>query len=92
MKMVGLIQVIQNLSGSMVSAVIDKIGFGSVATFVGIKASEKAGVIELANSVNDPWGMPEWALLFSIIGTISFFAKNIFEMYLMWIKLKQDPE
>jgi len=84
MKILSIMQTIQNLSGSMISAAIDKIGFGSVATFVSIKASEEAGVIKLANDINDAWSMADWALLCSIVGTISFFAKNFFEMYLMW--------
>ena len=89
---IAIINAAQNLSGNMVSAMIDKIGFGSIATFVGVKASEQAGMIELASNINEAWSMADWALLCSIIGTISFFAKNIFEMFLMWRKFNDINE
>jgi len=89
---IAMINAVQNLSGNMISAVIDKIGFGSIAAFVGLKASEQAGMIEIANNIDDSWSMPEWAMFFSIIGTVSFFAKNIFEMYLMWRKFDDIGE
>ena len=88
MKILNLIQAIQNLSGDVISALIDKIGFGSIAAFVGLKASEQAGMIEMASDINAAWSMADWALLCSIIGTVSFFAKNFFEMYIMWKKFR----
>lgn len=86
---IAMISAIQNLSGNMVSAMIDKIGFGSIAAVVGLRASEQAGVIVLASDISDAWSMADWALLFSIIGTVLFCIKTVFEIRLIRKKSKK---
>ena len=86
---IAIINAAQNLSGNMVSAMIDKIGFGSIATFVGLKASEEAGVIELADDISAAWSMSDWALLVSIIGTALFCIKTYLEIRLIKKQLKK---
>jgi len=83
---IAIINAVQNLSGNVVSAMIDKIGFGSILTFVGLKVGEEAGALELANNINEAWSMSDWALLGTIIGTVSFIVKNIIESRLAWKK------
>lgn len=73
------------MKAAIVSNAIDKIGFASVASFVGIKTSEQAGIIEPIQASAE-WGLAEWGIMFSIVGTVSFAAKNILEMYLAWNK------
>jgi len=59
------------------------IGISSIITTVGLKVSDEAEVIELSNSwLTADWGMPDWALLISMIGGITFIASNLFNMYL----------
>jgi len=72
-----IMNILHQQMGEMLSGVIDKIGLTSIAGFIGIKASEEAGVIELVETISDPWGMPEYALLATTIGTITFIMKNL---------------
>ena len=70
---------------------MDKIGFGSIATSIGIKSAVAAEVVELSNSwVISDWGMADWGIAISMIGGLTFIASNLFNMYLAYKKHKKD--
>ena len=69
---------------------MEQVGLGSIFTTIGIKVAAAAEVVELNNSwaIAD-WGMPNWALLISMVGGITFIASNLFNMYLAYKKNKR---
>jgi len=69
------------------------IGASSIITTVGLKVSDEAEVIELSNSwLMADWGMPDWALLISMIGGLTFIANNLLNMYLKCKKNKSKDK
>lgn len=59
------------------------IGASSIITTVGLKISDEAEVIELSNSwLMADWGMPDWALMISMIGGIFFIINLALNSYI----------
>jgi hypothetical protein len=57
---------------------IERFGLGSILTTFGIKSAEAADIVELSDSwVISTWGMPEWALMVSMIGGVMFIINQI---------------
>ena len=83
-----IISTLQNQAGTMLSGMIDKVGLTSIAGFVGIKASEEAGVIQLAETMSESWSMADYALLTTIIGTVTFIVKNVMETRKAYLEAK----
>lgn len=75
-------------TAEMISNTIDRIGFASIFTTVGINAGVQAEAIEITTT----WAMADYALLISMIGGVTFIANNIFNMYLAWKKRKSDED
>lgn len=88
MNMTMLLATMKHQSGTILGGMIDKIGFTSMAGFVGIKAAAEKDVIVLAETVNSAWGLPDWALLLTIIGTITFIIKNVIESRKAYLEVK----
>ena len=57
---------------------MEQVGLGSGLTAIGIKVAAAAEVVELSNSwaIAD-WGMPNWALLISMVGGVMFIINQI---------------
>lgn len=75
-------QVIDGTAGQ----VIDKAGYASIGTGIGIKVAEQNPII--VNSIM-PATITEWAALFSIIGALSLIIKNLFEI---WWKIRESKK
>ena len=57
---------------------IERFGLGSILTTLGIKSAEAAEIVELSDSwVISTWGMPEWALMVSMVGGVMFIINQI---------------
>jgi len=56
---------------------INKIGAGSIATGLGIKAAENADLIEKG------WGLTEYAAMIAMIGSLLFSVKLVLEITLI---------
>lgn len=73
-------QALHNLihpASEAVSHLIDRVGWASVATTVGIKAGQQTELIESAGS----WAMADYALMVSMVGGLTFILKNLVEVY-----------
>lgn len=75
-------QVIDGTAGQ----VIDKAGYASIGTGIGIKVAEQSPII--VNSIM-PATITEWAALFSILGALSLIIKNLFEI---WWKIREGKK
>lgn len=71
-------QVITGTAGQ----VIDKAGYASIGTGIGIKVAEQAPVVGGLM----PTTLTEWAALASILGALSLVIKNLFEV---WWKIRE---
>lgn len=76
-------QVAEQVIGGTVGQVIDKAGYASIGTGIGIKVAEQSPV--LVNSLM-PATITEWAAFFSILGAVSLVIKNLFEI---WWKVRE---
>lgn len=74
-------QVVSGTAGQ----VIDKAGYTSIGTGLGLKAAEQSVI---ASSFM-PQTITEWAALASILGALSLVAKNGFEI---WWKIRKDKQ
>lgn len=72
-----MLNILQQQVEAMLSGVINKIGLTSMGGFIAIKASDEAGVIQLAETISASWSMADYALLATVIGTVTFVIKNV---------------
>lgn len=76
-------QVAEQVIGGTAGQVIDKAGYASIGTGIGIKVAEQNSV--LVSSLM-PATITEWAAFFSILGAVSLVIKNLFEI---WWKVRE---
>lgn len=76
-------QVAEQVIGGTAGQVIDKAGYASIGTGIGIKVAEQNPV--LVSSLM-PATITEWAAFFSILGAVSLVIKNLFEI---WWKVRE---
>lgn len=69
----------QIISGT-VGQVIDKAGYTSIGTGLGLKVAERAPTAQSYIESMIPHTITEWAAYASILGALSLVAKNIFEI------------
>lgn len=69
-------QIINGTAGQ----VIDKAGYTSIGTGLGIKVAEQSVVTQSYIESMIPHTITEWAAYASILGALSLVAKNIFEI------------
>ena len=69
--------------------IMNKIGLGSITTTIGIKAAEAQEIIQVSTSSS--WGLTEYALLLSIIGSILFCIDKALVIYIR-VKNKKSKE
>ena len=72
-----ILNILQQQADAMLSGVINKIGLTSMAGFIGIKASEEAGVIQLAETISESWSMADYGMLATTVGAVTFIIKNV---------------
>ena len=69
-------QIINGTAGQ----VIDKAGYTSIGTGIGLKAAEQLPTAQSYIESMIPHTITEWAAYASILGALSLVAKNIFEI------------
>lgn len=69
-------QIISGTTGQ----VIDKAGYASIGTGIGLKAAEQVPTAQSYIESMIPHTITEWAAYASILGALSLVAKNIFEI------------
>ena len=69
-------QIINGTAGQ----VIDKAGYTSIGTGIGLKAAEQVPTAQSYIESMIPHTITEWAAYASILGALSLVAKNIFEI------------
>lgn len=83
-------EMLRQIAGQVVDGtagqVIDKAGYASIGTGIGIKVAEQSPII--VNSIM-PATITEWAALFSILGALSLIIKNLFEI---WWKIREGKK
>ncbi len=79
-------QMAEQIIGGTAGQVIDKAGYASIGTGIGIKVAEQTPVV--VESLM-PATITEWAALFSILGAMSLIIKNIFEV---WWKVREGKK
>lgn len=79
----------QHLPMEVMSPIIDRIGFASIATVAGVKTAVESGA---APSVNDVGSIVWFSLIVSMIGGLTFIVKNIVETYINIVKRKEEKE
>lgn len=66
------------MDNSGVNNLIERLGYSSIVTTFGIKSAEAAEMVELSDSwMISTWGMPEWALMVSMISGVVFIINGI---------------
>lgn len=78
----------QIISGT-VGQVIDKAGYASIGTGLGLKVAEQTPVAQSYIASMTPHSIAEWAAVASILGALSLVAKNLFEM---WWKIRESKK
>jgi len=69
---------------------IQRVGLSSIFTTFGIKSAEAAEIVELSNTwIISDWGIPEWALMVSMISGVVFIINGIQNFYLKCKKNKR---
>ncbi|HEG7246646.1 TPA: hypothetical protein SFI08_002448 [Staphylococcus aureus] len=76
-------QVISGTTGQ----VIDKAGYASIGTGIGLKVAEQAPATQSYFEAMIPHSLTEWAAVASILGALSLVIKNLFEM---WWKVRES--
>lgn len=79
-------QMAEQIIGGTAGQVIDKAGYASIGTGIGIKVAEQTPVV--VESLM-PATITEWAALFSILGAMSLIIKNLFEI---WWKVREGKK
>lgn len=70
-------QAAEQIVSGTAGQVIDKAGYASIGTGLGLKVSEQSQTI----SSMIPDSLAEWAALASILGALSLIIKNLFEIW-----------
>lgn len=78
----------QIISGT-VGQVIDKTGYTSIGTGLGLKVAEQTPVAQSYIASMISHSITEWAAVASILGALSLVAKNLFEM---WWKIRESKK
>lgn len=78
-------QVISGTTGQ----VIDKAGYASIGTSIGLKVAEQTPVTQSYFEVMIPHSLTEWAAVASILGALSLLIKNLFEI---WWKVRESKK
>lgn len=76
-------QIISGTAGQ----VIDKAGYASIGTGIGLKVAEQTPVAQSYFEAMLPQSLTEWAAVASILGALSLVIKNLFEM---WWKVRES--
>lgn len=79
-------QAAEQIVSGTVGQVIDKAGYTSIGTGLGIKVAEQSTVAQSYMESMIPHTITEWAAVASILGALSLVAKNLFEM---WWKIRE---
>ncbi len=67
------------MDSSGISNLIDRVGHSSILTIFGIKSAEAAEIVKLSDTwILSNWGMPDYALVISMIGSVIFIINQIF--------------
>ena len=88
-----MLKAINEQGGEMISHLIDRLGVTGILTVYGVKVADTAGVIELADSFSDMWGMFDWLGFMGGVGTFLFIIKTGMSMrkeYLISKKTKLE--
>lgn len=80
-------QAAEQIVSGTAGQVIDKAGYTSIGTGLGLKVAEQSPVAQSYLESMIPHTITEWAAVASILGALSLVAKNIFEM---WWKIRQE--
>lgn len=78
-------QVISGTTGQ----VIDKAGYASIGTGIGLKVAEQTPVTQSYFEAMIPHSLTEWAAVASILGALSLVIKSLFEM---WWKVRESKK
>lgn len=73
-------QAAEQIVNGTAGQVIDKAGYTSIGTGIGLKAAEQAPTAQSYIESMIPHTITEWAAYASILGALSLVAKNIFEI------------
>ena len=74
-------QVAEQIINGTTGQVIDKAGYASIGTGIGLKVAEQTPVAQSYFETIIPHSLTEWAAVASIIGAISLAIKNLFEIW-----------
>ncbi len=81
-------QIAEHVISGTAGQIIDKAGYASIGTGLGLKAATSSTVMAHATGFMD-LTLTEWAAVASIAGAISLVVKNIFEM---WWKARMEKK
>lgn len=73
-------QVAEQIISGTTGQIIDKAGYTSIGTGLGLKAAEQVPTAQSYIESMIPHTITEWAAYASILGALSLVAKNIFEI------------
>jgi hypothetical protein len=73
-------QAAEQIVNGTAGQVIDKAGYTSIGTGIGLKAAEQVPTAQSYIESMIPHTITEWAAYASILGALSLVAKNIFEI------------
>lgn len=73
-------QAAEQIVNGTAGQVIDKAGYTSIGTGIGLKAAEQVSTAQSYIESMIPHTITEWAAYASILGALSLVAKNIFEI------------
>lgn len=80
-------QVAEQVISGTTGHVIDKAGYASIGTSIGLKVAEQTPVAQSYFEAMIPHSLTELAVLSSILGALSLVIKNLFEM---WWKVRES--
>lgn len=75
-------QVAEQIASGTAGQIIDKAGYTAIGTGAGVKIMESSHMTQSYFETLIPHTIADWAGIFSILGVLSFMAKNIFSMWL----------
>ena len=73
-------QAAEQIVNGTTGQIIDKAGYTSIGTGIGLKAAEQVPTAQSYIESMIPHTITEWAAYASILGALSLVAKNIFEI------------
>lgn len=80
-------QVAEQVISGVTGQVIDKAGYTSIGTGIGLKVAEQTPVAQYYFEAMIPHSLTEWVAVASILGALSLVIKNLFEM---WWKVRES--